>query len=383
MENKRNTAYIFIPAFAGDSGALELLKELDKSEAWSRINTKIKYMLKYVSSKFDCEKPDKCHCFHYELNRKFNSEFETDEHMFCGEAVKFGFKIKGVHLYCFRTGVVVFAIRAEFKDSNPYYISAAEYHLKKASREKIHSENGETTVLELIKGLAGEIFDEDKLDFFHYANPTTERANILTYVEVDKKEDYSRELFYLRRCYRDDVSFSDDFLEDENSVYSPSNGVIWGISSEAAVCLVSPELGGREFVDNVLYSNFNEQYLFMYILLLHQKYVLYTYLTQIDMNMYNSLKKLEYYKEKLYEFETEFVFSAVAEVPQYQKLYEKMKNSFALESLFSDVREPVLTLGEMRAKKGEDKMNWILFAIALISIFSALADIIGLVEKFL
>ena len=31
MENKRNTAYIFIPAFMGDSGALELLKELDKS----------------------------------------------------------------------------------------------------------------------------------------------------------------------------------------------------------------------------------------------------------------------------------------------------------------------------------------------------------------
>ena len=95
-------------------------------------------MLKYVSAKFDCEKPDKCHCFHYELNRKFDSEFETDEYMFCGEMVKFGFKINGVHLYCFRTGVVVFAVRVEFKDSNPYYISAAEYHLKKASREKIY-----------------------------------------------------------------------------------------------------------------------------------------------------------------------------------------------------------------------------------------------------
>ncbi len=385
MDKKRNTAYIFMPALIEYNDIFTVLKNLDASGSWTQTDTKIKYMLKYVVNKFDRSNPDKCQCFHYELNESFDTEFETEEHKFYDKNVKFGFKISGVHLYCFRTGVMIFALKVEFSESDPYYISAAEYHLKKVSKEKIYLKNSEAaplTLLDMVKNTVREISDANKFDFFHYANETTERANVLTYVEVESKEDYTKELFYLRRCYRENVSYSADFLADENSVYSPSDGVNWGISSEAAVCLVCSELSGKEFVETKLYPNFNEQYLFMYILLLHQKYVLYTYLTQIDMNMYNSLKKLEYYKEKLYAFETEFVFSAVAEVPQYQKLYEKMKNSFALESLFSDVREPILALGEMRAKKGESKMNWILFIIAVLSLVSAFTDGWELIKLF-
>lgn len=62
----------------------------------------------------------------------------------------------------------------------------------------------------------------------------------------------------------------------------------------------------------------------MYILLLHQKYALYMFLMKVDSgdckNCGDSGKymdELEKYRKELYEFEADFVFACVTEVPQY------------------------------------------------------------------
>ena len=58
--------------------------------------------------------------------------------------------------------------------------------------------------------------------------------------------------------------------------------MIWGVSQEAAVCITCPEMGRGPFIRTTFYRNFNDQYLYMYILLLHQKYVLYMFLTELE-----------------------------------------------------------------------------------------------------
>lgn len=155
------------------------------------------------------------------------------------------------------------------------------------------------------------------------------------------------------------------------------------------MCLACPARGRGEFIVNTFYKNFNAQYLFMYVLLLHQKYVLYMFLTKIGIGTYNDLETLEEYRHQLYEFETDFVFSCVTEVPQYQNLYDRMTQAFSLKNMYEDVHEPLMSLGEVRRaatedvqKKRDASVNRALFILSLLSFFSALIDSFDFIESF-
>lgn len=75
-------------------------------------------------------------------------------------------------------------------------------------------------------------------DFFYYANPGTERANLFTYIEIESNVNYERDLFYLRHCYHDQYAYSEDEQTDSKEIYVLSPNVMWGLSPEAAACLV-------------------------------------------------------------------------------------------------------------------------------------------------
>lgn len=127
----------------------------------------------------------------------------------------------------------------------------------------------------------------------------------------------------------------------------------------------------------------------MYVLLLHQKYVLYMLLTKIGIGVYNSLETLEEYRRQLYEFETDFVFSCVSEVPQYQELYDRIVQAFSLKKMYGDVREPLISLREVRQeaakneqKKRDGNVNRALLMLSVLSFFSALVDSYDFVDSF-
>ena len=94
------------------------------------------------------------------------------------------------------------------------------------------------------------------------------------------------------------------------------------------------------------------------------------------------------YRDRLYEFETDFVFSCISEVPQYQILYEMMYKVLKLDSMYKDVREPLQMLSrleqekrEQHEKKQEEEkslQNWRLteamFLLSVLVVVSALTD---------
>ncbi|MDO4332678.1 MAG: hypothetical protein Q4C58_08320 [Eubacteriales bacterium] len=365
------------------------------------MHDEIVYMLKYVADKLNSRDRKNCQCFHYELNDGARKElglaladswYTTSPHNFRNASEKFRFQILGVQLYCFSTTVCIMAFKLHFEKDDPLWISAAQYYLKKVSREKIYPDgqpDEAATMLQLAENIMETFRKISDFSFFYYANPSTERANVLTYLEVGPKEDYKYELFYLRRCYSEGFLFAENEKQDSEEIYSPSQDTIWGISPEAAVCLVCPDRGRRSFLQGTFFRNFNAQYLFMYVLLLHQKYVLYMFLTKIGVGTYNNLEMLEEYRHQLYEFETDFVFSCVTEVPQYQNLYDRMVQAFSLKKMYEDVHEPLLSLGEVRRvtseneqKKRDDNVNKALFMLSVLSFFSALIDSFDFAESF-
>lgn len=414
-----NISYIFIPfRYLNNGDGSSLSEALDRSGSWIQAADKMQYMLKYVADKIEGKEYGKRRCLHYKLSEQAmktfgisGNEFYTEKHMWKGKETQFPFYILSVQLYCFTTSVhiLVFQLHIECKGSgNPddagdgqrrltreqmLRISTTQYYLKKVSREKILSRGvsgvQETTLLGLAEKLMDQADLTGKLTFFFYAGKGTERANLLTYIEAEYQKDYNYELYYLRRCYEENYLYFEEDKQREREVFSVVKNIVWGISPEAAVCIVCPEMDTGDFVRTKFSRNFNEQYLFMYVLLLHQKYVLYLFLTMIDTELYEDLEKLEEYRKKLYKFETDFVYSRVTEVPQYQNLYDRLADIFSLKDMFEDVREPLLTLAEVRRmelekqqKSREDRMNKALFLLSLMGAFSALVDSHEIIEMY-
>lgn len=403
MDSCNNISYLFIPfRYERQSQFSTLIQALNRHDGWEIIHDDIKYMLKYVADKIDSRAPETCQCFHFGLKEEAKEALDIpgQEEWCCFDGgyrdgkERFRFQLQSVQLYCFSTTVCVMALRLRFERSDPRWIAAAQYYLKKASRQAIHREaypgRPPFRTLELAKELVAGLDCPIPFQFFFYANPTTERANFLTYLEVEEKEDYRQDLFYLRHCYGDGYLYQENPEEDRREIYSSTRDTIWGVTPEAAVCLSRPGLGRTHFLRGTFFRNFNAQYLFMYVLLLHQKYVLYMFLTLIGVGAHNDLEVLEDYRHQLYEFETNFVFSCVTEVPQYQTLYEKLTEAFALQKLYDDVREPIVSLSEVRQHTAEAKQknrdkrtNSALFMLSLLSLFSALVDSFDFAQEYI
>lgn len=396
---KTNTSYIFIPfTFSKEISFLSFVKMIEDSDSWTIIHDEIIYMLKFIADKFDSYDTKNCQCFHFGfvpdnysniVTISDNGKYYTGTHKYKGEDIRFGFKINGIQLYCFSTSVCIMAFRITSDVSDPLLLSSELYNLKKVSKEKIYINDSSTTMLDIAKAILADFSKKIQLDFFYFANPSTERANILTFLEVEPQDSYRYELFYLRRCYSDGFLYAENEKLDSEEIFTPSKDTVWGISPEAAICLACPGFGRGSFILGKFYENFNAQYLFMYVQLLHQKFVLYMFLTQIGVGAYNSLEKLEQYRSELYEFETDFVFSLVTEVPQYQYLYDKMQDAFALKKMYEDVHEPLVSLAETRRLASEneqkirdDTVNRSLLVLSLLSFFSALIDSFDFVESF-
>ena len=135
----------------------------------------------------------------------------------------------------------------------------------------------------------------------------------------------------------------------------------------------------------------------MFVFLLHQKYTLYSFLTEIDTKLENDLRKLEEYKKRLSDFKTYFVFSRISEVINYQLIYSEVGRVFSLGKMFEDVEEPLEMLDRILSREAQksrilnqvheeeaekkrsirdSRLNLALATLSLLGIISAFNDLI-------
>lgn len=395
----QNTSFLFIPFNYEDFEQFKsLIETLNQNEYWINVGNSNKYLLKYVADKIEGTNVQNRQCFRFKLSddarSKLNIAKSNEWYQIISNSSENNlhkFQLESIQLYCFSTSVCIMAFEIIFEKTDPYWIASAQYNLKKVSRQNIIcAENGiATSFLDIAQNAMSLISFSADFDFFFYANPSTERANMLTYLEVEPREDYRHELYYLKRCYNENFIYIENPEQEKQEYFCASKEFVWGISPEATVCLSIPALRDDDFIPNVFYPNFKNQYLFMYILLLHQKYVFFMFLTKLGIGTYNNLDTLESYRQRLYEFETDFMFYSITDVPQYQNLYEKIYKVFCLKEMYEDVREPLVSLTEIRRKtleqrqqKRDENVNRSLLFLSLLTFFSALMDSFDFVQSF-
>lgn len=388
-----NFSYIFIPFYF--SNFEQFNASVSSDEHWIENDDKIKYLHKYVADRLMKEDGGEKNTYHYKFNREKSSELGVGLNN-CIYSVhskegKYEFRISDIETFVFDNNVSILALQLKFLENDPLKISSAQYYLRKISDEKIEhtvesGEKIEETFVDIAQRLFKNQLEKFNVDFFFYATRGTERANFLTYIDVKKKKSYAKELFYLKWCYHDGFVY-DPISDQDDCSYIASTNSAWGISHSAAVCLVNRAGRQKNFIETTFQKNFKANYLFTYALLLHQKYTMYLYLTKLSVDANPNLEELEKYKESLYQFENQYMFSYISEVPQYQRFYESNAKAFRLKEMFEDVKEPLSCLTEMQRQRAEEmqradekKLNDTLLTLSLLTIFSALADAAGFVD---
>ena len=229
-----------------------------------------------------------------------NRFYETKDHRTSfDQTLKFKMRLLGLDLFVFSTSVCILAFKINFAEDDAFYIANAQYRLKKVTREVLFPLFGEAQPITLY-GLAeqelkklnetGDIQIENNL--FFCANPHTPRANTLTILNVEEANGhhYDKELFYLRNCYSEGFIYNENDDSNSSEVFTPSIDTLWGITPEAVVCLTCSGNGREQFIKNTFFQNFNTQYLFMYVLLLHQKYSLYNFMMKVNTDINNNIE---------------------------------------------------------------------------------------------
>ena len=230
------------------------------------------------------------------------------------------------------------------------------------------------------------LLSPENADFTFFSDEYSIRSNILSLTTRPAAEGETaklkRDLFYLRHCYNETFVYAEENdTRAEEEICSFANNIYWGVTSEASACIAITDANNCDFIQNAFSKNFKSTYLLMYVLLLHQKYTLYHFITRIGRGEQNNLKKLEKYREELYAFETDYMFSRITEVPQYQLLYEQISRAFSLNELYNDVHEPIQELRDLRISSHDKKLNLALAALSLLSCASALSDGFAFIDE--
>lgn len=391
-----NHSYIFIPISL--KGRLlsfsQLQQQLPHEKYWEITKDEILYLYRYITDKMDISRPDDCVYFHMKLsgsaleeaglgaNGKEYSIHPRDEYLFDDHI---DFKITNIHLFVFRSLICVAAIQVSFVDNDPLYMATGLYYLKKPNRDHIWI--GENDTQKTVQGVLYELLPiqiQSSASFFFYLNSGMERSNTMSLTFHHEGSSVEKELYYLKNCYRASGFEYTDGQRKEDERLITSDDYEWGVTNENLACVITRK---TRHIENAFIKHFCAQYLFMYVFLLHRKYDLYRILTDIGVGEQRDLGALKHYKELLFEYQADYSFVRITEVPQYHRLYKKIEEKMELDALFSDAMEPVTSLTQLRQEKSEEeqskKNNEIESALGLLSVltvFSALIDCYSYIE---
>lgn len=359
-------------------------KEIFDPKFWDKQDKQSsKYMLSYVAKRIDCDDPNKSICTCWNLKK----EFILSERFFSKnlELKETYFSISNVKCFMFATKIVIFSIELDFSNADYDTLSSILYEIKQQKAPLISSKSGVAfNPKNYIDNLICTTGMNELKNYDSYSNDSYQRINILTYYETENKEDIDDQImFRLSHIYNNNFIYSAD-TDDKFKVYKNNTVCTWGVTAEACAC-ISYLNGNNNFTRNVFRNNFDQYYLLMYAMVLHQKFNLYsileefgTVLTAKESDSYESAEK---YRDSFYRFKQDYNFHIISEVTQYQNVYDLMYKAMSIDDILNDVKEPLDAINTILSEKHEKaertsdkKTESALTVLSIFAVFSALID---------
>ena len=300
--------------------------------------------------------------------------------------------IEEVRLSCFATGVGFMEFWVSYSNNTPDEIATFSYYFKKATRMDTKELLGDRrplydVALDLLpKKPAAKLF-------FASATRIKYECNCYHFLHLDQpapdEDTRNATLYRLCRSYRPNMPVPLDSSYD--MVYQASDGDYWSGCTEGFANIVYDDPNHYdEYTDYFFHSikpkAMNNNYYFMYLLLLNQKYSAVKYIELVaDAPSNSSFKQTEALNKRIVQLKNSFSFNVISDDSIVQNLYAKMYGILEIRSFLEDIIEneqQMELLLEAKQRESERRSGRFLMALTIFSLFSIFLDTAGLFDRF-
>lgn len=318
-----------------------------------------------LASQLNILKEQNCLTFEYILNNQIQGKIEEKDGIF--------FTISKIELVCFKTGICFLLIKTHLLNTESFSdilnfnykfenINFENKNIKKLENIKIQTDkfNNISDISKILEEITGKKTESKQLDidenlFLVYTYACLDS----TYWSKDIDfENIENEFIKLSEVKPSNATINVDY--DKLSMLANSSYMKMRINSKCAA-LICSSVDSNNYTR--LAEEYENQYLYTYIIALHQKY----YLKKLNKE-FNNKSKITI--NRFLKFTNDIWISEITVDSFGQKLYKRCKEKFNLEDLFNEAKNKYNIFYKKLNIEKSKKINIIL--IILLIIFSVI-----------
>lgn len=243
-----------------------------------------------------------------------------------GNEKKYMMDIRNVKIHCFGTKVGFLVYDVWYAGDMTYHdILEFNYMFKKIGIVNLtiqnamqsSSMNGGTWLYDLSRRLIANGIKDGVNLFFHVNNNVRMECNTFSIFCEESAKETEDKLFHLSHSYTDEYEYAVE-NQDGFQVYHPYPYIHWGYCQAGISCIYS---SGCRFTENGFSEKLQNDYYFMYLILLHQRYMILMLMDQISNSRESDSGEWAEFQHKFTEYRMEYSFTIVTDEMPYHKIY--------------------------------------------------------------
>ena len=376
---------------------------------WSRTSVSPRYLAQYITEFFAGDEPaDNSHgtkpiCSVYYLRPEVRSTYGfpdkgrrigMQQAIFSGQEEYFSFNLQEIRLFQFVTGMCFLELSVFHEDEESLEMMVNEnFALVHMLGDRIGAgEEGNDRGVRFFsepekKEETGEVFLQQAVfGLLGVGEVSFVRSRFTAFHRLILQEQQEGDEVQIRRLCRGQHSnfLASQETEDDTGdfYYTPTENIFWAGCANGVVSL-SYDLGeNTDFIRHHFPRNVNQNYYLLFLIAMNEREIMLHYNYEAVRN-WNNAKQLVEMRKKLVRFDIMFAYNTVSEEPAYQRFYESIYQVLRLNFLEKDIQEVVEKVDEYTSSSRERRVNVILGAIAVLSVFSAASDGLSFIDRVL
>lgn len=325
------------------------------------------------NNKFKILENQNCLAFEYILEDEIQGKVEEKEGIF--------FTISKVELVCFKTGICFFILKTHLIDTNSFQdllnfnhkfenINFENKNINKLDNIKIQTNKFEniSNITKILEKVSGKKLESNKLDI------DENLFLVYTYACIESNfwnkdndfENIENEFVKLAEVKPSTMQINVDY--DKLSIISNSSYMKIRMNSKCSA-LICSSIDSNNYTK--LAQDYENQYLYTYIIALHQRY----YLKKLNKEFNRKTKKAI---EDFIKFNNQIWISDLTEDALGQKLYKRCREKLNLEEIYNEAKNKYDIFYKKLNIEKNKKMNVTLIITLIICLILGLSNYISL-----
>lgn len=242
---------------------------------------------------------------------------------------------------------------------------------------------------ELSKRLIANEFDDVEI-FFHVNDVAKMKSNVFTVFCDEDRNMINEKLFHLSHAYNKDYKYNQSYRDNAFCCYHPYPYIHWGYCQDGITCVYHDI---NTFTSNDLNGKIQNDYYFMYLILLNQRYTVLDLISEM-MNCRRDIpEEWRKIQRKLIDYRIEYSFHIVSDEMVYHKIYKDLRRILSIDELeneLKDISDRMYMMMNEDVREKEETLanyrNWrtdIVFGLlSLMAVFSAIVDSTDILDQW-